>query len=249
MVPAALEQRRQRRHRRPAHADQVDALRLSQPATPPPPPAAADGSTTRTAVPSGSVTTGPVVCPEGTPQNTGPSKPAIAWRMASTAVRRPPGSSHPRISPNTTRAGAAQHARLFELRQHAMQPIRALVHVLEEEEAALGRREGVGRAERGDQRASACRRTAGRAPRRPGSRRPFRTSAPCRSAPRARAINDADVVAVRPAAEAPFQHRAVQRGNAAGGRSATCAGRSCRCSRRTASATARAPPASRCGSS
>ena len=72
-------------------------------------------------------------------------------RSTSRAVSAPPGSSQPRISPKTSAARARQHAAQPQLRQHAIDPVRPLVDVLEEQDAAVRRVERERRPERRDQ--------------------------------------------------------------------------------------------------
>ena len=106
-------------------------------------------SSTRTLTPSGSVQHGPVVWPDGNPKSTGPGKsarqPRDRRRARSTS---PPGSSQPRISPNTSARARASTPLEPQLRQHAVDPVRPLVDVLEEQHAAVRRIERVRRPER-----------------------------------------------------------------------------------------------------
>ena len=88
--------------------------------------------------------------PRGKPDQHGPGKSAVASAMTSRAGS-PSGSSHPRISPNTSASRPRQDAAQPQLRQHAIDAVRTLVHVLDEEHAAIRRIEGVRRPERRDE--------------------------------------------------------------------------------------------------
>ena len=97
---------------------------------------------------SGSVSVGPVVWPDGRPNSTAPESRRDSRATHRRAVGVPPGSSHPRNSPNTRADGAREDAGQPQLRQHAIDAVRPLPDVLEEQHAARRRIERVRRAER-----------------------------------------------------------------------------------------------------
>src|SRR5262249_61138168 len=87
-----LQHRGERRHRGPAHSDQVhthhhstaDSSMISRGCT---------SAITRQVTPNGSVTAGPIVWPDGNPNNTGPGKSLNKFRITERAVGVPDGSS------------------------------------------------------------------------------------------------------------------------------------------------------------
>ena len=132
---ALLEQRRERRHRGAADANQVDAFidRLSRDGgllndEPPAAPA-----TTRARTPSGSVSAAPVVWPDGKPND---DRAGEVGEQAATCRRRdrPPGSSQPGSSPNTIAADAREDAASRSCVQQPIEPVRPLADVLEEQD-------------------------------------------------------------------------------------------------------------------
>ncbi len=94
--------------------------------------------TTRARTPKGSVHVGPVVWPDGKPeQTTGPrkSRRELAQHVANGDARRPARRSDGN-SPKTSAGGARQHARLRQLRQHPVNAIGPFADVLDEQDAA-----------------------------------------------------------------------------------------------------------------
>ena len=161
----ALQQRGQRRHRGSADANQVDLLHsrtrlgcgcgsadcFTSTALSSITSAGARAARTTRALArrAAAVSAAPGVWPDGKPNSTGPGKPRdeLGERRPAPAPA-PPGSSHPGKSPNTMRRGACEHAGQPQLRPQPVEPVRPLVHVLEEQHAALGRIERERRAQR-----------------------------------------------------------------------------------------------------
>ena len=106
-------------------------------------------ATTVAWTPNGSVIVAPGVCPDGKPASIGPAKPSSTRRTASAPRTSPPGSSQPGSSLKTMAAGAADDAGLDQLRQQPIEPVRPLVHLVEEQDAAGRRVERERRPERG----------------------------------------------------------------------------------------------------
>ena len=136
-VSATLEQGGERGHGRATHADQMDAFRVTQRLLPRSEGSGCGRVETVTRTPSGSVHVGPVVCPEGNPTMSGPEQSRVVRVIASSTVTAPPGSSHPRISPNTIARARASTPLSAKLRQHAIDSVGPLVDFLEKEHAAL----------------------------------------------------------------------------------------------------------------
>ena len=204
VVAAALEQRRQRGHGGAADADQMDAqLRSGNGRILDHDAAGAGLDSTRTSTPNGSVQHGPLVWPDGNPNSTGPGKSAVRRAMTSRAVTAPPGSSQPRISPNTSARARPSTPLSRKLRQHAVDAVRPLVDVLEKQHAAVRRRRTrtASRATRSVARSSRRRADpapgqdeAPRGPRARAPRRCHRRSARETSARRSRRRRSPDVV-------------------------------------------------------
>src|SRR5438067_4060061 len=107
VVATTLEQRGERGHRGSADPNQVnpfhDVTAASSIIT-----AGRDPATTRARTPNGSVRQAPVVCPDGSPNSTGPGKSARTRATTPRAVTPPSaGSSQRGSSPNTNADGRA----------------------------------------------------------------------------------------------------------------------------------------------
>ncbi len=122
--------------------------------------------------------------------------PPSASAIAARAVGSPDGSSQPGSSPMTTAEARASRPAWPQLRDHAIQPIRPLADLLEEQHVSGRRREGERRPERRQQlRQRAAQQRAGALRPAGSSRAP---AAPARPSARGRhsaATNDAAIVA------------------------------------------------------
>ena len=164
----------------------------------------------------------PDVWPDGNPNSTGPGNRRAASAMTDArgaAGRR--GSSHRGNSPMTTAAARAEQPGLPQLRHHAIQPVRALGHFVEEQDVTRRRIERERRAERGEQLRERSAQQRCRPPRRAESSRAAGAIMRRRSARACRpASNDVAVVAGRAARQTAVEHRPVKRDDAAADRQA-----------------------------
>ena len=123
VVPLSLQQRSQSGHRCPAHTDEMNrhstaASSIINRGLP--------LAMRRAWTPNGSVTSGPDVWPDGKPYTTGPVEFLEQSASTARADGSPPGSSQSGISPSTNADAESRTPGQPQLRQHAIEPVRAL---------------------------------------------------------------------------------------------------------------------------